>query len=118
MKIQRMFPALALSMLSLCAHAEESDTCKELCTANKSECRTQAERASQKDADLPGWAKRDRKAPWIFSGHTTPQGTSIPEIREDNYRKRRGEMLSLCEDKHVKCTKSCVKNNQRDSIFR
>ena len=98
---------LLLLMTSLSLSAAAQDACQDSCSVQKSECRKEAERTAQSDADIPFWAANRKSGATAFSKHNTPSDPFPYQMREDNFLNRRSQGLALCEDRHRTCLVSC-----------
>lgn len=111
MKLSRLIVLLPLAAFSLCAKGQQ--VCLDVCPAQKTECRKEAERAAQSDADIPFWARTDKTAQSV-SQQNAPADHASGQIKEDGYRTRRSKSLAMCEEKYQTCLVSCRLNNFRD----
>ncbi|MEC4723043.1 hypothetical protein RY831_28180 [Noviherbaspirillum sp. CPCC 100848] len=112
MRLSRFIVLFPLAAFSL--YAKGQQVCLDVCPAQKTECRKEAERAAQSDAVIPFWAKADKAAQSVPQ-QNAPADHASTQIKEDGYRTRRSKSLAMCEEKYQICLVSCRLNNFRDA---
>ena len=106
-----------LSLLALlCTHpalqAEEKSVCQSLCTAERSNCRKQAD--SNSPADLSGLLKQNAPNPSQASGHDMNGYLNTTQQRSSAVQKLRTEKYQSCDNIAASCARNCTSSKRGD----
>ena len=106
--MKRLLFALGLAgaVLSGAAFAEDAGFCKAECDSARTQCKANTGKASGDEALALLSAEETNPLARAAQGAVTPTGTQALERR--GQQNRRMQQLGICEDKYLRCTRSCA----------